>query len=401
MINKTLCRSKTVRGKQCQKKALYPLKNPIYCQYHKHALSGGGLTPPTVQSPLLKFPRPVNPERMFEPQPLSPTLLRQMRSMTPVIRKPVSSRNPKKIGSGSYGCVYRPPLLCLNDSYLDEKYKNDVMKVMSVENAAVEEMIAAEIRNLDPDQQYFLPLTGDACQVRDPQHLIETKCNIYKEGYLTTDFEGYFIPYGGETLEHPSSKQMSIHDLLELVVHLLNGLNLLHSAKIYHLDIKSQNVVINDHDKLPKLIDFGIARTPDNLLIAGPYDKYPLFYNVMSVHEARDLYDFHEKQVSEYYPAYVKGSGTDLISETIWAMKRNSIKYLKDVIVPNLDKVDIYMLFSMISDDVLKPNYETFLKEDKESTKLLKNLCRNCTHPDYHLQYSMLDIVDYLHRFFK
>ena len=49
-------------------------------------------------------------------------------------QRPVPKVRPKKIGEGSYGCVYRPSIPCLDK----EPIRNTISKVTTYNNAIVE-----------------------------------------------------------------------------------------------------------------------------------------------------------------------------------------------------------------------------------------------------------------------
>lgn len=48
-------------------------------------------------------------------------------------------------------------------------------------------------------------------------------------------------------------------DLVHIFRSVLKGLGDCHSAKIYHRDLKPQNIIINMSTLKPKLIDFGLS----------------------------------------------------------------------------------------------------------------------------------------------
>ena len=85
---------------------------------------------------------------------------------------------PKKIGSGTYGCVYRPVIPCKYLRKYNTTEDDDVMKVMHVANASNEEEVSEVIRDIDPKNQYFLPLKGPKCSV-DMSYLKD--CQSYQD----------------------------------------------------------------------------------------------------------------------------------------------------------------------------------------------------------------------------
>lgn len=67
--------------------------------------------------------------------------------------------DPKLIGEGTYGCVFRPPLICKNKR-LNKKYNNPsfIMKVSTDEDIHEERKIVSHLKKVDPFQEYFIYL---------------------------------------------------------------------------------------------------------------------------------------------------------------------------------------------------------------------------------------------------
>jgi len=75
-------------------------------------------------------------------------------------------------------------------------------------------------------------------------------------GYMVMEFvEGKPLPDWVESHRQPLSQQM----LLDIVLPLLDGLEVIHKARYLHRDIKPANIFIRD-DRSPVLLDFGSAR---------------------------------------------------------------------------------------------------------------------------------------------
>ena len=78
--------------------------------------------------------------------------------------------------------------------------------------------------------------------------------------YLVMDYED------GLSLEkvladrEATGRPFDEHDLLAVMVPLLEGLSFVHQARILHRDIKPSNILIRQHDGEPVLIDFGAAK---------------------------------------------------------------------------------------------------------------------------------------------
>ena len=66
----------------------------------------------------------------------------------------------------------------------------------------------------------------------------------------------------GITLEQKlqQQKKLSEVEVREILLNLLSVVDYIHSQGIVHRDIKPRNIILRDHDNLPVLIDFGVAR---------------------------------------------------------------------------------------------------------------------------------------------
>ena len=198
--------------------------------------------------------------------------------------------------------TFRPPLRCKAVPELDARYANDVMKVPLDQSDAEEEdelhdfinevEISARIRQLDPDQRYFLPLSGDACELAD-----EEIARHFNEN--DTLRIGYFIPYGGNILSI-ALQTATPEDAWNWLRHLLEGLQLLESVHIQHGDLHTSNIVVDPEGLLPRIIDFGNASTfsepdsPDTYVLLHHYNVEIIYSLNQRFPDSQRLQDLHE-----------------------------------------------------------------------------------------------------------
>ena len=161
---------------------------------------------------------------------------------------------------GFMSWTFHPPLHCKANPELDEFYADDVMKVPRGDgdtdipvddrhDIEYELYISELIRRLDPDQRYFLPLSGAACELASD----EVTKNFDDP---TVERVGYFIPYGGSTLLTALEEATPVDTWLWLR-HILEGIQLLASINLQHGDLHLQNIVVDPIGRLPRIIDFG------------------------------------------------------------------------------------------------------------------------------------------------
>jgi len=153
-----------------------------------------------------------------------------------------------KIGEGSFGKVYYPPLKCYHEDE-DDRYENGVCKLMDKKDAENEfnKLKLFELDKLDSKFEFHLrqPL------LKERKTLCESQTNEYL----------LFYDYGGITLENMLYKIKNEDGVKEIIVGLKNILQwivILNKNKIYHLDVRSCNVLVSESNKYI-LIDYGIS----------------------------------------------------------------------------------------------------------------------------------------------
>jgi hypothetical protein len=306
---------------------------------------------------------------------------------------PVPARIPQLLGQGTYGCVYRPPLKCQDESHYDEKYVNDVMKVAKEHEIDGELAVSAIVRALDPKGQYFLPLRDEFCPI-DTTELVKSGCKLK----ISPRLKGYFSPYGGPTLEKYMEKSVpEITTLWSWIIHLFEGLNLLHKNHVVHMDIKNANIVI-DHN-IPKLIDFGISFHTyqyDDISFTGYYRLHPLFYSSLGAEDLDIVRIDYDMYIKRFCPDYVKGSKTDPV-HTLHALVDRSYKnYIKRIIYPNINKVDVFMLCKEVEDGIIYPYRDYYKKADPKLYQLLRTFLDHGLNIDYNAQYDDVQMLQFI-----
>ena len=206
----------------------------------------------------------------------------------------------KFLGSGTYGCVFFPPIKCNRGKKVD-----GVGKVLKNTKEYNEEMsIGKKLKNIDKNGEVFNRLVK-GCTVNLDNvfedddydscvHIDETKNNykqiIYKERgidlskYLTENFENY---------------RTTDKNILKHIDNLLKGVKLLHDHNMAHIDLKKENILITNSDEEKLLLfDFGLSRNFDEIydydksdyLLEYNYHIYPPEFKTYGI--LNDLYNF-------------------------------------------------------------------------------------------------------------
>lgn len=167
------------------------------------------------------------------------------------------------LSKGAYGCVFKPSLLCEGEKVAPE---NTVSKFMSLETVSNEMLIKSILKRIDPEQNYFLyplsickPSRRYKKSLRLPTNAI-TKCTIPIE-----DDEARLLRFkdGGTSLQDLVIQPSQYKDFFSGLLSLFEGLTLLHNntvRSVYHLDIKTDNIVCDDEMRC-RFIDFGMSDT--------------------------------------------------------------------------------------------------------------------------------------------
>ena len=203
----------------------------------------------------------------------------------------------KAIASGSYGCVFKPALLCDGE---DERKKDYITKVMYHSYADLElkemKMVTEVLKDIPDGDKYFLanniskchPSRMDAEDIKGRQNkcsgafaksLTDREFNLkINKGLIT----GINIPYGGKDLLDtigPNLTSKAFMNINKGIINLIkNGIVKFNKKRLLHLDIKHMNMLYNPKDKNVRLIDWGIcAKYTNDVVTEGVKDRNLMF----------------------------------------------------------------------------------------------------------------------------
>ena len=178
---------------------------------------------------------------------------------------------------GAYGCVFYPSM------YKRSKYKY-VSKIQRNNFSAKNEIY---IGNVVKEHPYFLNhfvpvVDSQSIDIKKIDDEDIEECNIFKK-YKTSDFLNMKIYYvkGNNFLSYILTNKSSDFNFVSLLInsynHLLNSLHMLTSMNIVHYDLKGNNIMFNEINKLPLILDFGLSIKMDELK-ADNMDKFFYIY---------------------------------------------------------------------------------------------------------------------------
>jgi len=276
--------------------------------------------------------------------------------------KLLESPSGKLLGRGTYGCVYDTK---------ECKYEKCIIKTMDFVTLCGEFCNSLNADILDPSGQYH-------CRISD--------IGVIKEpGESCKDYE-YSITYeyGGNINKISSLKH--IKELFQCI-------KWLRTNNLIHLDIKSNNVVIDEEDKL-RLIDFGIA--------ADSSDKFKILSIAarMFIGEYGYIYPFELVSGSkrtginvynrENYKKFLESQFSGAIirsNRNLYKLYRdneknvlsllNSMKLDERVDLLN-NKIDIFCAGILISDEL----YRNKISENNDTLEKLDIFIEHILHPN-------------------
>lgn len=179
------------------------------------------------------------------------------------------------INKGTYGRIFYPGIDICSDEKQDtsdsEKY---ITKIQKIDDSEDEIKIGKIIKTIPYYTQFFSPIES-AC-------IVNTKSINYNLIKSNAIMQNDFGEFASETT-YSSSKiryvgKYTIHDYIKLAqdgkhkkiydthLHLLTALEKLLEKNIIHFDLKTTNIMFDDIQSIPIIIDFGISNVITPLL---------------------------------------------------------------------------------------------------------------------------------------
>jgi hypothetical protein len=166
-----------------------------------------------------------------------------------------------KVGEGSYGCVYQPPIPCKAELTRKAEAKAEtkakkrtrvVGKILREKNAEVELKLSTVLQAIPDWKNYFIlqeEADCDSSNFARARHTLASECGIMDRA-KNSDLIQLLSSYGGDTLfDTPITRDFKY---VAAFRHMLEGGVRLESQGVCHFDIHEGNVVQG-----LRLIDFG------------------------------------------------------------------------------------------------------------------------------------------------
>lgn len=170
------------------------------------------------------------------------------------------------LGSGTYGCVFSPPLLCKTKR---GKTTGKVGKITLEPFAAQEVQVANRIRKVPLSENYFLLPEPELCELAKEEKqtdpgLQECRAIVESQKDILDLYEmrQLVMPFGGVKqfyqLFDDGSLKPNRFDFFRFVSHILEAGSTLLLAGVSHFDLHQGNILM-DNQKVVRILDFGLS----------------------------------------------------------------------------------------------------------------------------------------------
>lgn len=182
------------------------------------------------------------------------------------------------LGQGTYGCIYKEKLKCMDKKNKKRGPKHSLSKVYIDEKYATRELeISKHILKIPHYDRYFSPLLN-SCNASLAQLNQEDvdKCDLFDKEKRTDSDQTYFttttkyIP--GQILNEyldiyskqitPENSYTRDNKIFYIYTCLTKSIELLNSKKIVHFDLSERNIIMDSTDR-PIIIDYGMSMNID------------------------------------------------------------------------------------------------------------------------------------------
>lgn len=286
------------------------------------------------------------------------------------------------LGSGTYGCVFTPPLPCSDDmkkSMLSNN-PNNVGKTYFQDRDFLEEraLLKHITYNVDPKGEFTVQFLGD-CQIQEPNEHDLAEASQECQQLYGTKAQQVIYPNGGVDVKWYYNKYRQnptkFFVLLKAFPSIFKGLEILKEKGLVHNDIKPANMLFNQKKAKVLLIDYGMMSTFKdvyrnyNATHDAVYMYYPPEYRIfnklldgMSVPTMGSMMEFYKNafapmDVVTFFAAFDVDLTADItnvlhtsnniaLSKTSSSTspQRRSTRKLSTTLNATLDKIDVYSL---------------------------------------------------------
>ena len=228
---------------------------------------------------------------------------KKIKSTNHTQRRRSNKKGGKAVASGSYGCVFRPPIKCENGEIVPSTH---VSKLMYNDKSVIKEMeemdkVTEIIKTIPNNDKYFLVMDTTICNpdklTNEDLNSFDEKCDLFTENGITSknvnsnlnQLKIITMLDGGMEVDdyiynlilNPVEKEKYIlfikinSSLIEL---LNNGIVPINKNGLNHMDIKGNNMLVDSMGHV-RLIDWGLAVKNNGIAIPSDVTNHTMHFN--------------------------------------------------------------------------------------------------------------------------
>ena len=224
------------------------------------------------------------------------------------------------IGEGAYGCIHKPSLKC-KDKYIAD-YKNKVSKLLQKRFADKELSEYSLVECIDKEHSFYLGNPTECSPEKSKQTEDSIKKCKHSEELLKEfdDLALLIMDDGGVNMKDysdnltkwkPTKENKQKVEVLWLEFYrIVKAIDIFLKKGVLHLDIKPQNIVLNEETMRLNLIDFGLTATVEEKMKQS-YDSrnqtaiyhwsYPFEFHFLNRNVYEEFASKTESEKIEYF----------------------------------------------------------------------------------------------------
>jgi len=282
----------------------------------------------------------------------------------------------KAVDAGSYGCVFIPPLKCLDRSL---PYKDtNITKLMYKEDTENEikeiEKVKKYVEKIPDKENYFIISNTYDCNPdklqKDDLINFDKECQLFTKRGITSyninsklnELGLIVMPNGGLNIEQYLFKLFEMPDTEmydqfkrtnnALIKLLINGITPLNTMRFHHYDIKAANILMSE-DGHARLIDWGLASENDGIHIPEAIQDRSIAFNMPfsdiffdnfvkkwlpeALNEIRKSDKLNDKKTGQ--SELLKIVAVNMINKSIEKTSEGHYDYITNIILHNIYKI--------------------------------------------------------------
>lgn len=345
----------------------------------------------------------------------------------PKRRSLTSNKGGSLVSSGSYGCVYSPPLPC--DTEPSKKPQpTDISKIFATsEEAQSEWQKSLVLKTIDPKQTYLLypyiqcSTSYSAIQANDAEG---NSCPLLKDVTdQTARFSQLVSLNGGQPLydylanRFEEGNPVSMKNYLSLLEQVAKCIYVMNSKGYCHHDIKPNNILVNDQG-VARLIDFGfmmqsrVIPTGENRFLKKNYWIHPPEYWVMNKKlEGNPISNLEKHQyivhrLNQYNSVFSDKDQTEILQwyikywPSLCEMEQAYLKAMTGETLPMMSTPEYPLYVDVYSFGIMMMYLIQFVSENSSSDFIgsgvfasYKNIVCGAMHPNLQKRYSISKVL--------